>query len=93
VEIGIPQITSLSQNYPNPSNPKSKIDFWLPHKMKIRISVYDITGRELFVLIDNAEDAGYRTIEFDGSNLASGIYFYRMISENFEAVKKLVLVK
>ncbi|HEY3249698.1 MAG TPA: T9SS type A sorting domain-containing protein [Ignavibacteria bacterium] len=97
VLIETPGEFSISQNYPNPSNPKSKIDFELPFKGKISIIVYDILGKEVFILINEIKEAGYYTAEFDGSNLASGVYFYRIIVEGptqkFTKTLKMILVK
>ncbi len=97
VIIGKPSEFTVSQNYPNPGNPKSKIDFQMPFDGKISIRVYDILGQEVRVLLDENKTADYYTVEFDGSNLASGIYFYRIVAEGngqkFVNTKKMVLVK
>jgi hypothetical protein len=97
VVVGTPNVFEMSQNYPNPSNPKSKIDFSIPLSGRITLKVYDITGREVAKLVDGVMDAGYHTVNFDGTNLASGIYFYRIIAEgneqNFNKTLKMVLVK
>ncbi|MBK8551866.1 MAG: T9SS type A sorting domain-containing protein [Ignavibacteria bacterium] len=97
VSVGIPNVYSLLQNYPNPFNPTTKIDFELPHDGKVSISLYDISGREVVKLVNEVRTAGYHTVEFNGSNLSSGMYFYRINAEgggqNFAAVKKLVLIK
>lgn len=95
--IGKPMSSDMFQNYPNPSNPKSKIDYQIPFDGKVSIKVYDLTGREIITLVDKTQQAGYYTAEFDGSNLASGTYFYRIISEGdnqkFSKTLKMVLVK
>ncbi|MBN8571276.1 MAG: T9SS type A sorting domain-containing protein, partial [Ignavibacteria bacterium] len=57
------------------------------------LRIYDMTGREIMQLVNNVQDAGYYSVKFNGLNLSSGIYFYRLTSENFTAVKKMVLVK
>ncbi len=97
VLISQPNEFSLSQSYPNPSNPVSKIDFQLPFAGNVTIKVFDITGREVAKLIDENKEAGFYSVTFDGNNLASGVYFYRIQAEgegqNFTAVKKLLLVK
>jgi hypothetical protein len=93
VSIEPPMNFSIKQNYPNPSNPKSRIDFELPNDSKVTLKVYDLLGREVKTLADEFRKADYYTIEFDGSNLASGVYFYTLRAGNFTAVKKLVLVK
>ncbi|MBK8551867.1 MAG: T9SS type A sorting domain-containing protein [Ignavibacteria bacterium] len=95
VVVGIPATYSLSQNYPNPFNPTTKIDFELPHDGKVNISLYDISGREVAKLVNEVRTAGYHTIEFNGSDLSSGMYFYRINAvgggQNFAAVKNWCL--
>ena len=97
IEIGLPGKYDLSQNYPNPYNPLTKIDYALPFDSKVEIIIFDITGREIKKLVSEAEKAGYYTVEFNGSALASGVYFYRMIAEGngqkYVMTKKMVLVK
>ncbi len=97
VSIDPPNKFDVSQNYPNPSNPKSKINFELPIDAVVTIKVYDLIGREVATLINERKPADYYTIEFDGTNLASGVYFYRLIAEGngqrLTAIKKLVLIK
>jgi hypothetical protein len=97
IVISAPGNFSISQNYPNPSNPRSKIDYELPFRGKISIIVYDILGREIITLVNEIKDAGYYTAEFDGSNLSSDIYFYRVYAEGgsqeFSKTLKMILVK
>jgi hypothetical protein len=93
VTVGKPGEFNVSQNYPNPSNPKSKIDYEIPITGKVTIKIYDVTGSEVVTLVDEIREAGYYSAEFDGSNLASGVYFYRITSGEFVNVKKLILVK
>lgn len=97
VTIGAPGAFEITQNYPNPSNPKSKIDFQLPFDAQVTLKVYDITGKECGVLVNNFLTADYHTAEFDGSDLASGVYFYRITAEGsgqvFSKTMKMVLVK
>ena len=95
--IGKPGSFDLGQNYPNPSNPKSKIDFQIPFDGKVSLKVYDILGKEITTLIDEFKAADFYTVEFDGSNIASGIYFYRIIADGnnqkFTKTLKMILVK
>ena len=97
VIIGKPGSFDVSQNYPNPSNPKSKIDFAMPFNGKVSIKVYDILGREVATLINDFKPADFYTVEFDGTNIASGTYFYRIIAEGdnqkFTKTLKMILVK
>lgn len=93
VNITPPVNFYVSQNYPNPSNPKSKIDYQLPSDGKVIIRIYDIQGREVLVVVNEVKQAGYYTSEFDGSSLASGVYFYRIEAGKFNDVRKMILVK
>jgi hypothetical protein len=90
---GIPNVFSLLQNYPNPFNPVTKINYTVPKTNFVNIKVYDVLGREVMVLVNDVKQPGYYTIEFDGINFASGIYYYRMESGTFTDVKKLMLIK
>lgn len=97
IVIGKPGTFDISQNYPNPSNPKSKIDFQMPFDGKVSIKVYDILGREVASLINEYKPADFYTVEFDGTNISSGTYFYRIIAEGdnqkFTKTLKMILVK
>jgi len=92
--IEIPVNYELSQNYPNPFNPVTKINFDLPKEGLVKLKVYDLLGREIAVLVNNEfKQPGRYTVEFNGTNLASGIYFYRIETKEFIQTKKMVLVK
>jgi hypothetical protein len=92
--IEIPNYYSLSQNYPNPFNPSTQIKFSVPKTSNVTMKVYDVLGKEVAVLVNNElKQAGFYTVEFNASNLASGIYFYRINAGDYSAVKKMVLVK
>jgi hypothetical protein len=97
VSISLPENFSLSQNYPNPSNPNSKINFELPVKGKVTLKVYDILGKEVKTILNDILEANYYSVDFDGSNLASGVYFYRLDAagdgQHFSRTVKLILVK
>ncbi len=84
---------SLDQNYPNPFNPVTKIKFSLPEASKIKLIIYDVLGRETKTLINSELDAGYYEMEFNGANFSSGIYFYRILANNFTSIKKMILIK
>jgi hypothetical protein len=83
----------LSQNYPNPFNPRTKISFSLKEKAYVLLRVFDILGREVALLVNEELNSGNHTIEFDGQNLESGIYFYEIRANEFSEVKKLILLK
>jgi hypothetical protein len=94
----LPTEFSLSQSYPNPFNPTCVIEYALPTDSKVNLTIYNILGRKVRVLVDDYETAGYRSVEWDGRDsqgqiLASGIYFYRIVAENFVQTKKMVLIK
>lgn len=93
VIIGLPEKFSLSQNYPNPFNPKTIIDYSVPVGSRVVITVYDILGREINKLVNEYKDAGYHSVKFDGSNLASGVYFYTLSSDNLKITKRMLLIK
>ena len=83
----------LYQNYPNPFNPLTQISFYNPKEARMTLKVYDILGREIVNLVDGIIESGYHTIDFDGSFLHSGIYFYTLQSKNYFETKKLLLLK
>lgn len=91
--VAAPAKFELSQNYPNPFNPTTIIKYQLPIDGKVTLKVFDILGREVMTLLDEDKKAGVYEIKFDGSNLASGLYFYRMQSGNFGAVKNMMLLR
>jgi hypothetical protein len=83
----------LGQNYPNPFNPVTTIAFVLPEATRVRLSVFDILGREVSVLEDERMGAGVHEVKFDGSKYASGVYLYRIHAGEFTATKRLLLVR
>jgi hypothetical protein len=88
-----PTTFSLSQNYPNPFNPSTKITYSVKSSGKVSLVVYDVLGREVSVLVNGVQKAGNHQVTFSGSNLASGIYFYRLESLGQTITKKMVLMK
>jgi len=93
VIIGKPVETGITQNYPNPSNPRSKIEYQIASASKVSIIVYNIKGQEVAVLVNEIKEAGYFSAEFDGTNFASGVYFYRIIAGSYINTKRMILVK
>lgn len=83
----------LFQNYPNPFNPSTNIQYEIPYNGFVKIKIYDITGREILILINEFKQVGKYEINFDGKNLSSGVYFYKFESGNFTATKKMILIK
>jgi len=84
---------NLNQNYPNPFNPVTIIRYQIPERGFITLKVYDVLGNEVATLINEEKPTGSYYVEFDGSNLSSGIYYYRLSAGNFVATKKLILLK
>ncbi len=82
-----------TKNYPNPFNPNTTIDYTLKTATHVKITVYDRLGREVVVLVDESQSEGEYKIEFNGSNLPSGIYFYRIKTSESTEVRKMVLAK
>jgi len=83
----------LGQNYPNPFNPTTKIEFSIARRSYVNISLYNILGEKIKVLTDHIYNPGTFEINFDGSDLPSGIYYYKLTTENFQEIKKMVLLK
>lgn len=90
---GIPSEYSLEQNYPNPFNPTTTINYSLPQEGFVKIAVYDVLGKEIAVLVNRNVTAGYHSVNFDASQLHSGLYFYRIQANNFMSTKKMMLTK
>ncbi|MBK7447464.1 MAG: T9SS type A sorting domain-containing protein [Ignavibacteria bacterium] len=93
VEIGIPDKFSLSQNYPNPFNPNTKIGFEIPKEGNVTLSVYDNGGKLVSTLVSGNKAAGYYTVDFNASNLSSGVYFYKIVYSGQSKVMKMSVVK
>ncbi|MFQ5453487.1 MAG: T9SS type A sorting domain-containing protein, partial [Candidatus Zixiibacteriota bacterium] len=92
-ESGLPKEFSLTQNYPNPFNPSTIIEFALPKSGPVKLEVYNILGQTVNTLIDKTLGAGKHQVEFNASELPSGIYFYRLIHQDGSETKKMILVK
>ena len=88
-----PVAFGLAQNFPNPFNPTTMIEFSLPAKMRVRLSVFDLQGREVARLTDGFTEAGSTRILFDASDLASGIYFYQLKTEQFTETRKMTILE
>ncbi|MBN8568420.1 MAG: T9SS type A sorting domain-containing protein [Ignavibacteria bacterium] len=93
VVIGIPSRYSLAQNYPNPFNPSTTIIYQLANNGFVSLKVYNMMGREVSTLVNEVKDAGYYSVIFNAKNLSSGMYFYKLTADKFNAVKKMVLIK
>ncbi len=93
INSGMPLTYNLSQNYPNPFNPVTRIAYTMPKSGNVKLIVYDILGKEVATLVNEFKATGTYSVDFDGSNLASGVYLYRIESGDFTAVKKMLLIK
>ncbi len=94
----IPSEFSLGQNYPNPFNPITKMDYTLPKRSRVIISIYNVLGQEIVNLVNEEQGFGYHSITWNGTDqlgrqMASGVYFTRMVSETFSQTKKMLLLK
>jgi len=94
----IPSNFELSQNYPNPFNPETVIHFAIPQETHVKMAIYDVLGREVSTLIDENLKADYHSVKWDGLNqsgeqASSGVYFYRLQTDGFQMVKKMVLIR
>ncbi len=83
----------LSQNYPNPFNPTTQISFAIPNASQVNISVYNVLGQKVAEIVNQSMDAGIHTVKFDGSELVSGFYFYRLETPSYSKTMKMILVK
>ncbi|MEO1023850.1 MAG: T9SS type A sorting domain-containing protein, partial [Bacteroidota bacterium] len=92
-EKAIPASLELAQNYPNPFNPSTTISFTLPQATQATLSVYDVTGRLVEVLINEHRSSGQHRVTFDASRLASGMYFYRLEAGEQVKTQKMMLIK
>jgi hypothetical protein len=89
----VPSRYSLSQNYPNPFNPSTKIQFSIPEPGMVKLAVFDITGKEVGLLVNSNLKTGRYEYEWNAGKLTSGIYFYRLQTDNFSEVKRMILIK
>ena len=83
----------LEQNYPNPFNPSTVIGYQISTNSDIEITIFNMLGEKVFTLITGNQSAGYHTIEWDATNYPSGVYYYQIKAGEFQAVKKMVLLK
>ena len=93
VSYDVPAEFVLSQNFPNPFNPSTRINYFVPQESFVSIKVYDFLGREVMTLVNETRAIASYEIVFDASNLPSGTYFYTMIAGNYSDTKKMILIK
>jgi len=89
----LPTEYTLGNNYPNPFNPSTTINFTLPEQAKVKVTIYDALGNEVEVIANEVRSAGNQTVKWNASNYASGVYLYKLEANNFVQVRKMVLMK
>ena len=93
VVIGTPGKFYLHQNFPNPFNPTTKINFDMSSDAFVKITVYDVSGKEVSILVNEFVPAGFHNVDFSGQNIAGGVYFYKIEAGNLTSVRKMLLIK
>jgi hypothetical protein len=95
--MGLVKEYGLNQNYPNPFNPSTVIEYSIPQSGNVKLTVYNILGSEVTILVNEFQEAGVYTKEFsinkDGLNLSNGVYIYKLEAGNFTDTKKFILMK
>ena len=92
-DLPVPVRHALLQNYPNPFNPSTTIRYGLPSREHVTLTVFNTLGQQVSTLVQGEQDPGYHEVRFDGANLPSGVYFYRMNASSYTETKKLLLVR
>lgn len=92
-EGNVPVSFGLQQNYPNPFNPATVIQYAIPNAARVELSVYNVLGQKVSTLVDEEMAAGNYSVEWDASQYSSGVYFYRIVAGDYNATKKMMLVK
>ncbi len=93
ITTDIPAKFELKDNYPNPFNPTTKINYELPITNYVTLKIYDIGGKEIAALVNGQQNAGRYSVEWNASGFASGTYFYKIVAGEFSQVKRMILVK
>jgi hypothetical protein len=89
----VPTVYALNQNYPNPFNPVTNISYMIPKSSKVSLKVYDIKGQLISTLFEGNQNEGIYLTQFDGSRLASGVYFYKLEAGDYKEVRKMTMIK
>ncbi len=93
VNIGTPIEFELDQNFPNPFNPTTSIQFNLPKDSQVKLSVFNVLGGKVAELLNKKITSGYHSVHFDASHLNSGLYLYSIQTDDFSETKKMLLMK
>ena len=88
-----PQEFKLEQNFPNPFNPSTTIQYQLPATANVTLKIYDILGSEVATLVNEKQEAGFKEVKFNADRYASGIYIYRLIADKYFSTKKMMVLK
>jgi hypothetical protein len=91
--VTAPKEFALEQNYPNPFNPTTVISYQLPVSGNVSLKIFDILGKEVAVLVNEVKEAGSYSAQFDGTKLSSGLYFYKLTTNQFSSIRKMLLLK
>ena len=91
--IGVPAEFGMDQNYPNPFNPQTTITYQLPRSGFVNISVYNVTGQMVKTLVNDDKNAGYHSVVWNAAGIGSGVYFYRIVTEEYTSARKCMILK
>jgi hypothetical protein len=89
----MPKEYALSQNYPNPFNPSTQIEFAVPRETHVRLEVYNLLGEKITTLVDEVRQAGYHQVRFSAEQMSSGFYLYRLSTNEYTTIRKMMFVK
>ncbi|MBU0476304.1 MAG: T9SS type A sorting domain-containing protein [Bacteroidetes bacterium] len=89
----VPNEVQLNQNYPNPFNPSTVISYSIPSRSNVSLKIYDLVGKEIASLVNKEQEAGAYQTKFDATELSSGIYFYKLITDYYSETKKMIFLK
>ena len=89
----LPKGFSLSQNYPNPFNPFTSIKFDIPNTLYVKLTIYNLLGKEVAVLVNKKLNAGSYEVDWNASGVPSGVYFYKLETEEYNATREMILTK
>ncbi len=93
ITLTLPSAYSLSQNYPNPFNPLTTIQYQVAEKQLVTLKIYDVIGNEIAILVNEVQDSGLHSAEFNAEKLSSGVYYYTLKAGSFTSTKKMILIK
>jgi hypothetical protein len=93
VEVGVPEVVELTQNFPNPFNPATSIKYSIANETAVKLIVFNSIGQEVAVLVNESQQPGVYTVNFDGSTLSSGVYFYKLTAGDFVSTRKMLMIK